>query len=409
MPKLSLAVSLLCALTFALALAIPKGYALGILSLFLLSLVFLYKAKTSLSRFSKEDALLALSFLAYFLLTGVWDVARGSEMSALDNPSRFLFAVSVLMLMQLVIVKRSFLLWGCALGAVGAFGMAAYEHFYLGIGRVGGGHNPIMFGNIAMLLAALTLFGAVATYFSGARQWLVITLVVAALLGIGAAVLSGTRGSWLMLPVIAAGLLFSIGFKRANKRLVLQVGVVCLAVFAVIGVASKDRFARLASDFQAYQEGSLQSSSGHRIELWRSAIIMFEAEPVFGVGEINYKEMQLQNIEQKRVIPGISDYGHAHNEFLDIAAKRGLIGVVALLLLYAVPLWLFAKRIFNPVLSPDVRSWALVGATIPLSYIVFGLTQSMFGHSSGVLMYAFPVVFMWAAVKSLEQEPTSHA
>ena len=77
---------------------------------------------------------------------------------------------------------------------------------------------------------------------------------------------------------------------------------------------------------------------------------------------------------------------HPHIEFIDRLVKQGLLGFVALLLLYQVPLWTFALAKRDSYLP--LRSIAMTGVVLSLCYFDFGLTQSFLRHNNGVMVYA---------------------
>jgi O-antigen ligase len=114
---------------------------------------------------------------------------------------------------------------------------------------------------------------------------------------------------------------------------------------------------------------------------------------VLGWGENGYKQ-QMEVLANEGVVDsGILVYGHAHNEFIDAFAKRGILGVIVLLTLYLIPLRLFARHFSEPDLTK--RSIAVAGVLLPVTYIDFGLTQVFLSHNSGVMMYAFLLAILW--------------
>ncbi len=88
-----------------------------------------------------------------------------------------------------------------------------------------------------------------------------------------------------------------------------------------------------------------------------------------------------------------ASYPHAHNEYIDALGLRGLVGFAALLAVYLVPLRLFLSKLRPSHMNWRVRCYALAGALIPLSYMIFALTDSMFSNNIGVMLYVFPIAF----------------
>ncbi|MBZ5486437.1 ligase, partial [Halomonas aquamarina] len=104
----------------------------------------------------------------------------------------------------------------------------------------------------------------------------------------------------------------------------------------------------------------------------------------------------MQELGQQGVIDSkAAQYGHAHNEFIDAFAKRGVLGLLVLLALYLIPMRLFANQLQAQNLA--TRALATAGVLLPVTYIDFGLSQAFLTHNSGVMMYAFLLVVLWGS------------
>ena len=95
-------------------------------------------------------------------------------------------------------------------------------------------------------------------------------------------------------------------------------------------------------------------------------------------------------------------FNHAHNEWLDMFAKRGLLGVLALALFYAVPGGLFWRALRDTAgaatsATKARRAAALCGLIGVVGFLGFGMTQVMFAHNNGNLMYLL-TTSLWLAV-----------
>lgn len=91
---------------------------------------------------------------------------------------------------------------------------------------------------------------------------------------------------------------------------------------------------------------------------------------------------------------------------IDTAARRGLVGLGVLLLLYGVPLWLFWRRLAFPDTDPAVSVLATAGMMVPIAFIDFGLTQSMLRDVRGLSGYLGLCIVYWAALRRTEREVT---
>jgi O-antigen ligase len=90
--------------------------------------------------------------------------------------------------------------WGVIGGALAALPFVAWQRIALGIDRPGGLINAITFGDLALLLALLSVTAAIDMRDKPARPGLA---GLGALAGLAASLLTGSRGGWLALAVAA--------------------------------------------------------------------------------------------------------------------------------------------------------------------------------------------------------------
>ena len=162
----------------------------------LLCVFFWIVNRDSRWRLDREDGAFLLALLVFAAVwlgdvwrTGVWPVGEGNQ--GVGLPLWPVLAALVLVAWRQVPPRPGFWWWGVAFGALLVGGIAAYEHWWLGRWRVGNGINAIPFGNLALLLGALSLAGLVC--LPSARWWLRLAFVLAAVGGLLASVLSALR------------------------------------------------------------------------------------------------------------------------------------------------------------------------------------------------------------------------
>ena len=150
------------------------------------------------------------------------------------------------------------------------------------------------------------------------------------------------------------------------------------------------------------------TSVGQRLEQWRLAIRLIEQRPLTGWGLEGYPAAKQQMVDQGLAHPSVMEYGHAHNEILDMWVKRGLLGLILLLLFYAVPaaiFWPTQSRIARVNAEQRSKLLALRAAAtlLPLAYFGFGWTQVFFAHNSGIMFYLFSLILLWSMLIGLER------
>ncbi|WP_137170432.1 O-antigen ligase [Marinomonas sp. FW-1] len=396
------------ALTFALSITVPNGYNIGTTFIFLLSLIFLLKPKWSV--LNKDDKLLFFGFAFYAVAMFGFVYLDGWHTRELDRPSRFILVLPVLLLLLKSAGREKWLWFGTIIGAIGAFSLAVYERKVLGYGRAHGSEHPIMFGNTGMLLGLMSFVSATYFYANKRRIWMMLA-VLGGLCGIGASVLSASRGGWVALPLIGFFLLWQSRF-LLGKKLVWGVCITSMllvtAAVVVPQTGIKDRIGQAINDVVRYDKGvDKDSSVGLRFEMWKAALIMFEESPLVGVGEYGSVAVKERLIGEGTVSEKVLTHSHAHNEFINALGLTGIIGFAFLIAVYLIPLRLFLKKMRQYPDNWNIRSFAMAGALVPMCYMDFGLSQVMFSHNIGVMMYVFSIVYFWAAVRWAERKELS--
>lgn len=209
----------------------------------------------------------------------------------------------------------------------------------------------------------------------GRASFLPITTVGAAL------VLSFTRGVW----AGAAGALV-VAAALMPKRILLSL---LLPLFAIIVLASPLIYHRIAVSINN-QNNTFMPDSG-RVELAKVGLQMIRQHPWFGVGpeRIAIEFPRLYQTLRGGFPPGDMYYGHLENDFLQIAAERGL-------LCFATFLWFLLELyagLFRLLKAADYGSrWIVISAiTVLTGFLISGLGEYNFGDSEVLLLMLFIV------------------
>jgi len=393
-------------LTGAVATWVPSGYAVGFILFFLagLPLVVVPRWRVPLSCGDKTLLFTIVLFGAVWLAEVLW---WGQPMRLYEKPVRFLAAAAGLLVLLTHPPKPAALWAGIAIGAWGALGLMGWEKLVLGLGRREGIINAIQLGGLAMLLALLCLAGmGWAVQKKHARRW-VIFLASGCVAGVLASLWTGSRGAWLAMPV-GLVIVYFVYRPWLSKGVVLGV-VFCLtallaAAIAIPQTGVQQRLAKAVHDVQMYaQDTTIQTSNGGRFEVWKASLWIIQERPWFGVGETGFAERIQEFARTGKVATYAQRFRHAHNEVLDVLAKRGVIGFASLLLLYAVPWRLFSREL--KALSLAQRAYAAGGLLVVGMIATFGLTQAFIGgHNSGIMVYLVWVMLFYV----LLTRPQSH-
>lgn len=391
----------------SVALVVPTGYSVGAVLLLLGSAALLVKRPAL--HVTRQDLWVIVALVAYALVgmaEALWD---GQGVRGLDNPSRFLFAIPAMLLVMAYPPRLQWMWAGLAVGSVGAGTLAAWQRFVEGASRAGGHTQIIQFGNISLLMGMLCVAGLGWALVQRHREPWMLLLILGAIGGIFGSLLSGSRGGWIGLPLMllvvyrgyGRGLPF--GVKLTALSCVLAAGAL---VYAAPQLGVQDRVHQAVEDVRLYfVEDNPDTSVGRRLDMWRGAWQLALQSPVVGVGSSGYDAGMVSMVEEGKLHPSVLRFNHAHNEFFDTLAKRGLVGLAVLLMLYLIPMRLFARRLSAP--DMEVRSLAVGGTLLSVAYIDFSLTQGFLTHNSGIMVYSFWLAVLWGAFKNANERQDS--
>lgn len=387
----------------ALALVIASGFSLGAAMLVLGSATLLRHGRKV--RLERDDRRLIAILLVYFAVNGALLAYHHAPLREYDAPLRFLLAIPALLLL-LAYPPRPAALWaGLAAGAIGAGLYAGWQHFLTDATRASGTTNPIQYGNISLLLGVLCLAGiGWAQLQSNKMRWTAL-LIAGSLFGSLGSFFTGSRGSWIGLPFCLGVLAVNQGGSHGKRYL--QAGMLSsIALIALLYMlpnsSIKERIELAVTETQDFiKTGNPNSSTGARLEMWRTGLAMVPERPWLGWGKQGYMEHKMALIKQGTIAPIIGDHTHLHNEYVDALVKRGVAGLLALLVLYLGALLLFARQLKDA--DRAVHPYALGGVLLYLSYLLFGLTQAFMTHNNGVMMLGFLTVILWASLRAQQR------
>ncbi len=377
----------------ACAIATPWGlwpFAAAIAMAVALAPDLLWRARSSARGWALP--LLLLAALVAVVAVASKLVVGGVAWHEVDNRVRVLvmplFALAVVALRP----ARAWLWRGAVAGLLGACAVALYE----GLGgtvRSGGWTNPIVFADVALGLMV------VAAFCRPPRRlgW----VLLAQLAGVAAILLSGSRGAWPGLAAVATVAVLAGGWRvRLRPRTWVAFACLLCAVAWVAAPLAVSRIDALQRDAARYETGDVDSSLGARLDLLHAAGDAFIAHPWTGVGVGNFGGYLQASPACAEPEAWYCRFGHAHSDLPEWAATMGIPGLLAIVLLYGVPLALFARRVRG---QPRVGAGAATtGLLFVATFVLDGLTQSMFAHQLTASFYP-AVVGLLAGFCVLEQ------
>ena len=391
-----------------LALWLPSGYSWGALLLLLCSLTSVATWWRRPLGAAGAGAWALVGAMALMGLVWALDADAGGSTRHLDRAAKYLAALPCLFFLLAYPPRAGALWWGLVVGATGSGLLALYQADVLGVGRVAGFTNAIQYGNLSLALGVMCAL-VLCALGAALRRWAAAGLALGLVLGLLGSLLSMSRGGWLALALslpLWLALLWRWGHRRTLWHTAGLCVVAALAALAVQGPELSQRWDKAHTEVLDYtRDGQAGSSVGQRLDHWRLAWAMGWDRPWTGWGRVGYAQEKKRRVAAGQADPFVLQFDHGHNDALDLFAKRGLPGVLALLLLYAVPwviFWPTQRRLAADLHQPEGTALALrlVGLALPVLYLGFGLTQAFLAHNSGNMFYLFMVMLVFAALQA---------
>jgi putative inorganic carbon (HCO3(-)) transporter len=202
-----------------------------------------------------------------------------------------------------------------------------------------------------------------------ARVFRLVAACLALALMAGVLALTQSRGAALGL---AAGLVVMLaGLGRWGRRLAI---LVLLPGFWALWQAGQVPLRQLLPGGPAAASAGTFNLAG-RAELWSRALYAIRDFPFTGLGLNAFRDVAPVLYPMFRQIPS-RDFGHAHNQFLQIALDLGIPGLIAYLAL-GLAAGLLLARAWRQARDAWVRSMALGLGSSLVAFFVYGLTDAI--------------------------------
>lgn len=220
-----------------------------------------------------------------------------------------------------------------------------------------------------------------------------------------AAYVSGTRGTWLAIPflaAIAAAIMFG-RFELRKKALFALCAVAVLITLFCLSPQVQNRIQAAQQDISTYsKDSSSDTSVGTRFGLWKTSFALFLDHPLIGIGRENFQPT-LQDLGLAgKISPVIARQIHSHNEIFYNMATLGSFGLAGLLALYLVPGLYFARKLGNA--DHEMQAVGAMGLMVCVGFVIFGLTDVTFMWGASDNFYAIFTAILFAHIYRRERE-----
>ncbi|MEW5796975.1 MAG: O-antigen ligase family protein [Candidatus Zixiibacteriota bacterium] len=230
--------------------------------------------------------------------------------------------------------------------------------------------HPLTYGFFVVTLSTffLTLIAAWFRRMNAGqrRNWYGRILIAATLAGLAASALCNSRG-----PMLALGVgLIAVGWLMGQLRWTL-IGLAAVCLMALIlspglaGVFTQ----RITNDWRV-------DNPAGRLFIWEHSLAIAEENPIFGSGPGNFGESYLESLAPE--LRDSKGMGHAHNDFLHVAAIAGIPAVIFYLAIWIVALRRFWQVGRLPDGLPFGRALSLAGLAASVVFLAGSMTEAAF-------------------------------
>jgi O-antigen ligase len=346
-----------------------------------------------------------IPYIAFFFLSLVSVLFLKSPGKSITDACIFTVWLAISPLIAILKLRSRAMGLGCFSAVLLALILTVVQFYIFDISRPYGlygvgptGSGAVKFGDMAILIGTFSFL----LLFNDKKRKMNILGAVGMLIGIIIAAYSQTRGG--MLAVFLCALIWVFFFRRkmkiSKKKVLVFAGGIFFVLFLLNGITSDHQYIAIQKTLQEAKlstHGRSDTSFGIRLQLWQSAVYLFEEHPFMGVGLNNFKKSISALAKQNLISENAASYAHAHNEYLCSLATGGLPGFIVTSLLFFLPLFIFKKKYSTSI-------WARYGFWGVCLMSFFALTDCMFDRQMTVLALVITVSISYAGIISQTRE-----
>ena len=395
--KLFINTSIFC--FFTLLLVFPKGYNYGSTALLVASVLFVFYSvykKIKVIEIIKQNSSIFFVVSLYLLTALFFIVLHGDKFKLIDNPLRAFLFLSVIIFVIYTKAKFDVLLYSIPVGSFVAGLVALYQYYVLHLPSAFWEQMKIQSGDIAMSLGLFSFIIALYLFDIKKNRFALVT-AIAGLFGVLASVLSFARGGWVGVPLIFVFVLYM--YRNMISKKLLSAVVLSILVGG-ISLSTNEQFVGrildVKNNLSHYSQNSKDGSIGARLDMWKMGVDAFIEHPISGWSLKALDEYKKSLADKGVVSREFTVYSHLHNQFIDELAKKGILGGVAILGIFLVPLCSFYRKQKKFPNNKKLKLLTTLGIIHVLSTMSYCLTQAFLTHNSGNIFYFFSLVLFWS-------------
>jgi O-antigen ligase len=263
---------------------------------------------------------------------------------------------------------------------------AWYQYIELGV-RAHGITNAVYYGDIVILFFIFCVYGTLIAK----NIWFRLFLFIAAIFGLYAALVSGTRGGWVTIPSILILLLtYNVWKISLLKRLSASVLflIILVSVYQSPNMGVQGRVNQTIENVSEYFSKGKMSSIGYRLEMWKTSWLIAKNDNFLGNGPDDYRSSAQKVVDMGQAHKSITHFAGPHNQYFESLVNEGVFGLMSLLAIFFIPIRIILKNLRDPK-SQHIS--AMFVLTILVAYMEFMLSISSLTVQIMALFFAFSI------------------
>jgi len=339
--------------------------------IFLLSTGVYFKNKNISRELFKEEKNYIYILLFYFIIFLLSSVVNGwgdAQTHILGTMLRFIAIIPMLYMFR----DLKYVLVVLTLGSIFA---CMSNIIYLYFGSTTGIYSHLFSGPMTFLFSVFIIPVIIKFQFNIVIKTCLIILLLLSILTVFEL---GSRSAFVAMLMIM--IFYLLIYTKSYNRIYFFLFIVIVSIGSYYGndnVAQRiDRITTGLSVYyseshpeQATEKLNVVHDIAARLEMWRAGKYFLVDNPILGFGP-NEFEKEIQELINEKLISSVASASHPHNAYLKELFSKGLLGLIAMLLVLYYPAYIFIRsHNENPYVST-------LGLSVIVSFSAFSMTES---------------------------------
>jgi len=363
--------------------------------LVIISLFTLSKPRTQLQKQEKIFLWICFFYFSMFIISSVANDWGRIQTYYLGTELRFLMVIPLYLLLRRYPDCSIWLLYGSILGGFILLAQAYYDVYYTDDQIAQGVYSKNIIGPFSVLIG-FWLSYLLWHYKVSLKRLTIFIISFSIISAFITAGLSGSRGAYA--GFIITGLACILFFSKPRWMIASLVLIIMSTYFSYhsssiikngVDVAVKDFQLYIQADDHVNDKSSY-TSTGVRLEMIRTSLILISNNPLIGIGPGNYSKYTQIIINNKTASPALASYRHPHNVFIDAIIAKGILGLISVLMLFYYPAIIYIKQ------YKVKKVTAVIGLIHIIAISVFSLTDHsvvLMNNYTSILLLGIVIFF----------------